>query len=151
MAPDHEVTGRLDGKAVFGGTLADPRADLDLRATDVSLRGGEAAGLTGIDIGATGRWRNGRLALDGKAATRRRDGVDIRFQADLPLVLRREPPTVELPRNVPVSGALRGSSGVAQSTFQICCGIRRTQYTGKSLVDLAGRPYRDLVVARLLR
>ncbi|UEM24636.1 translocation/assembly module TamB domain-containing protein (plasmid) [Skermanella mucosa] len=108
VAPDHEVTGRLDGKAVFGGSLADPRADLDLRAADVTLRGGEAAGLTGIDIGATGRWRNGRLALDGKAATRRRDGVDMRFQADLPLVLRREPLTVDLPRNVPVSGALRG-------------------------------------------
>lgn len=106
--PDLGLDGRLDGKAVVGGTISDPCADLDLRIADMGLGSGGAAGLTGIDLRATGRWRNGRLALDGNAAARRRDGAGLRFQADVPLVLRREPLSVELPRDAPVSAALRG-------------------------------------------
>jgi translocation and assembly module TamB len=108
-APDLGVDGQLDGNATFAGTIADPRADLDLKVSDMSLEGGEAAGLTGIDINTTGRWRNGRLALDGNATTRKRGGIDMRLQAEVPLVLRQEPLTVDLPRNAPISAALRGN------------------------------------------
>jgi translocation and assembly module TamB len=108
-APDLDMDGQLDAKATIAGTIADPRADLDLKVSNMSLEGGQAAGLTGIDIDATGRWRNGRLALDGNAATRKRGRIDMRLQAEVPLVLRQEPLTVDLPRNAPISAALRGN------------------------------------------
>jgi translocation and assembly module TamB len=108
-APDLGMDGHLDGKATFAGTIADPRADLNLKVSNMSLERGEAAGLTGIDIDAAGRWRNGRLALDGNATTRQRGGIDMRLQAEVPLVLRQEPLTVDLPRNAPISAALRGN------------------------------------------
>ncbi|MGF7206171.1 translocation and assembly module TamB [Skermanella aerolata] len=107
--PDLELDGQLDGKATFVGTIADPRADLDLKVSNMSLKGGEAAGLTGIDINTTGRWRNGRLALDGNATTRKRGGIDMKLQAEVPLVLRQEPLTVDMPKDAPISAALRGN------------------------------------------
>ena len=94
-------------------TIADPRADLNLKVSNMGLEGGEAAGLTGIDIDTTGRWRNGRLALDGNATTRQRGGIDMRLQAEVPLVLRQEPLTVDLPQNAPISAALRGNVELA--------------------------------------
>jgi translocation and assembly module TamB len=113
VAPDLGVNGQLDGNATFAGTIADPRADLNLKVSNMGLQGGEAAGLTGIDIVATGRWRNGRLALDGNAATPKRGGIDMRLQAEVPLVLRQEPLTVEMPLNAPISAALRGNVELA--------------------------------------
>ncbi|UEM23153.1 translocation/assembly module TamB domain-containing protein [Skermanella mucosa] len=112
-APGLGLDGQINGNASFAGTTADPRADLDLRVTNLTVEGGEAAGLSGIDISTTGRWRNGRLALDGNAVTRQRDGIDMRLAAELPLVLRQEPLTVEVPMNAPVSGALRGNVELA--------------------------------------
>jgi translocation and assembly module TamB len=112
-APDLGLGGQLDGNATFAGTIADPRADLNLKVSNMGLQGGEAAGLTGIDINTTGRWRNGRLALDGNATTRKRGGIDMRLQAEVPLVLRQEPLTVDLPQNAPISAALRGNVELA--------------------------------------
>ena len=112
-APDLGLDGQLDGNATFAGTIADPRADLNLKVSNMGLQGGEAAGLTGIDINTTGRWRNGRLALDGNATTRKRGGIDMRLQAEVPLVLRQEPLTVDLPQNAPISAALRGNVELA--------------------------------------
>jgi translocation and assembly module TamB len=111
--PDLGIDGQLDGNATFAGTTADPRADLNLRVTNMGLEGGEAAGLHGIDINTTGHWRNGRLAFDGNAATRQRDGINMRLQAEVPLVLHQETLAVELPQNAPVSGALRGNVELA--------------------------------------
>ncbi|EWY36917.1 hypothetical protein N825_22665 [Skermanella stibiiresistens SB22] len=132
--PDLELGGQLDGKATFTGTIADPRADLDLKITDMSLEGGEAAGLSGIDIDTTGRWRNGRLALDGNARTRKRGGIDMKLQADVPLVLRQEPLTLDLPRNAPISAALSGD--VELVTLNDLLATSGDQAQGRLDVDL---------------
>ena len=112
-SPGLGVDGQLDGNATFAGTIADPRADLNLKVSNMGLEGGEAAGLTGIDINTTGHWRNGRLALDGNATTRKRDNIDMGLQAEVPLVLRQNPLTVELPQNAPISAAIRGNVDLA--------------------------------------
>ena len=90
------MDGQLDGNATFAGTISDPRADVNLKVSNMGLE--KAAGLAGIDINTTGHWRNGRLALDGNATSRKRNGIDMKLQAEVPLVLRQEPLTVELPR-----------------------------------------------------
>ena len=112
-SPGLGMDGQLDGNASFAGTIADPRADLNLKVTNMGLEGGEAAGLSGININTTGHWRNGRLALDGNAASRKRDNIDMKLQAEVPLVLRQEPLTVELPQNAPISASLRGNVQLA--------------------------------------
>ncbi|EWY36380.1 hypothetical protein N825_26250 [Skermanella stibiiresistens SB22] len=112
-APALGIDGTLNGNASFAGTTANPRADLDLRVSNLTVDGTQAAGLGGIDISTTGRWRQGRLALDGNATNRRADGINMTLQAELPLVLRQDTLAVELPQNAPVSGALRGNVELA--------------------------------------
>ena len=70
----------MDGNATFAGTIADPRADLNLKVSNMGLEGGEAAGLTGIDINTTGHSAERTPALDGNATTRKRDNIDMGLQ-----------------------------------------------------------------------
>jgi translocation and assembly module TamB len=111
--PTLDFDGRLDGQVSLGGTLRAPRGDLDLRVNNFQVAQARAAGVTGFDAGLQGRWRDGRLVLDGTVGGQR-GGVDLALRADMPLVLRPQPLTIDVPAAQPLRGSLRGNADLAR-------------------------------------
>ena len=83
LIPGHPMVGRLNGAAEVSGPASRLGGSFQFRVSELRFGMAEDAGLPPPDVTATGRWSEGRLAL--QVAADMPDGSDVRLDADLPL------------------------------------------------------------------
>lgn len=88
--PSLRLAGRADVELSLSGRLDDPAGDLVVRVNGLGVPEMVRAGVAGIDAETRARWRNGSVALSGKAKAG--TGLDLALEGSVPLTLAGGPP-----------------------------------------------------------
>ena len=102
--PTLRLDGVVNADATLGGTLAAPRVEANLRGNNLRAAQLTQQGVAGLDVNATARWRDARLAVDGTVTARGGEG---RLALNAGLPLRLDPNTMAV--GVPEGGRLDGT------------------------------------------
>lgn len=111
--PSLELQGRLDGEASIAGSPRAPRADVDLRLSDIGVPASREAGFLGVQAAMSARWRDGTVAAEANASTRDR-AVALRATARLPLGLDPRSLAPQFSLESPLQGTVRGNADLAR-------------------------------------
>lgn len=108
-----DLGGRLDADLRLAGTLADPRAELDLKLDGVRVAPAARAGFTALDATVAARWRDRRVTVVATVAGGR-GGIDLRLRAEGPLALDPDTRAITVGGTAPVDAALTGRIDLAR-------------------------------------
>ncbi|HEY0834189.1 MAG TPA: translocation/assembly module TamB domain-containing protein, partial [Azospirillum sp.] len=111
--PTLRLDGVVNANATLSGTPAAPRAEVTLRADNVRAAQLTQQGVGGLDVAATARWRDARLAVDGTVTARGGAGR-LALDAGLPLRLDPETMVIGVPDGGRLDGAVTGNIQLAR-------------------------------------
>ncbi|WP_374370901.1 translocation/assembly module TamB domain-containing protein [Dongia sp.] len=127
--PTQDIGGEINGRVVLAGSRADPTADIDLAAKDVTF--GHASGIS-LALDLKGDWRDAMLRSTGKLTFSTGGGLDINTS----LGLGADPATgaPQLAENAPFDARVSGDLDLALVNRFIAGGADRI--SGKMRIDL---------------
>lgn len=131
--PDLRMGGRLDGGLTLRGTQTSPEAQLDLRATEITLAALREQGFGALTATVNGGWSGRRLALDSVLTLP--DDSTVRAQASLPLLVDPASGAPALPPNAELTGALTGEIDLAIFNTMLAATADRVE--GQAQIDIA--------------
>ncbi|HYH21170.1 MAG TPA: translocation/assembly module TamB domain-containing protein [Azospirillum sp.] len=111
--PTLRLDGVINADATLGGTLAAPRAEVTLRGNNLRAAQLTQQGIAGLDVNATARWRDARLAVDGTVTARGGEGR-LALKAGMPLRLDPDTMAVGVPEGGRLDGTVTGNIQLAR-------------------------------------